>query len=407
MNFIKNGGITTPKGFNASGIYCGIRKKNDKFDLALIYANRMCNSAAVYTKNLVKGAPIYVTRENLENGMAQAIICNSGNANTCNADGIDKAKLICEKTAEVLGIGKNDVIIASTGVIGQPIDAEKIVAALPELTKKLGKNQQSSDDAARAIMTTDLVKKEFAIEVEIGGKTACIAAIAKGSGMINPNMATMLCFITTDLAISVEMLHSALVESIGGTFNMTTVDGDTSTNDMVSVMASGLAGNAEITAKNEDYNLFLTALNMLNKAVCMAIAKDGEGATKLIVSQVFNAKSDETAKKIAKTVVSSPLVKTMIFGADANFGRILCAIGYNGVEVDVNKIDIEFMSAAGSVVVSKNGMSFTFDEETAKKILLENEIYIKINLNDGHNQAEAYGCDLTYEYVRINGDYRS
>ncbi|MDF2686147.1 MAG: argJ [Clostridia bacterium] len=404
ITFVENGGVTTPKGFKAAGVYCGIRKNKEKKDLALIYAEKRCNAAAVYTKNLVKGAPLYVTMANLTDGMAQAVICNSGNANTCNADGEEKANEVCTFLGKALNISRDDIIIASTGVIGQPINNTAILNGIPALINNLSNN---GTDAATAIMTTDLKVKEVAVSFEIEGKKVFLGGMAKGSGMINPNMATMLGFLTTDADISSEMLKAALTESVEETFNMISVDGDTSTNDMVSVMASGLAGNVKITEKNDNYYIFLEALNILNTCLSAKIAKDGEGATKLIKCKVENAKNREIARKVSLTVISSSLVKAAMFGEDANWGRVLCAIGYSGCDVDIKKIDVDFISENGTVSVCKNGAGVEFSEEIAKKVLSVDEIIIAVNLKDGSSVATAYGCDLTYDYVRINGDYRT
>ena len=400
-----DGSVTAPQGFTASGVHCGIRKNKNKRDLALIYCEKPCTAAAVYTTNLVKSAPILVTRANLENGTAQAVICNSGNANTCNSDGIEVAVKTCDLIAKALNIDAKDVIVGSTGVIGQKLPIEPIADSIPELVSALSK--EGATNAAEAIMTTDLVKKEYAVETEIGGKTVRIGGIAKGSGMIHPNMATMLCFVTTDAAISADMLKIAVKTVADKSFNMVSVDGDTSTNDTLSVMASGLAGNAEITEQNDDYNIFVEALTVLCRKLSKEMAKDGEGASKLLICKVSGAKTEADAKGVAKSVVCSSLLKAAMFGSDANWGRVLCAIGYSGCDVDINKVDVSFASKAGKVDVCKNGAGIDFSEELAKTILIEDEIDIIVELNDGNGVAEAYGCDLTYEYVKINGDYRS
>ena len=404
MNFIENGSVTSPKGFLASGVRCGIRPTQTKKDLALIFAEVPCTAAAVYTKILVKGAPLTVTKAHIADGYARAVICNSGNANTCNADGEEKAEMTCEALAKALNISANDIIIGSTGVIGQPINVNAIIGGIPELVEKLSAN---GTPAAEAIMTTDTVKKEYAVEFEIGGKKAHIGAIAKGSGMINPNMATMLSFITTDVKISAKMLDEALHMAVEDTYNMICIDGDTSTNDMVSIMASGLAENEEITTTNKDFGNFVSALTNVTAKIAQSIAKDGEGATKLLRVMVSNCKSVEFARTIALSVVSSSLVKAAMFGADANWGRVLCAIGYAGCDVDITKIDVSFKSAAGEISVCQNGAGIPFSEEIAKEILLCDEIDILVNMNDGCLNAIAYGCDLTYDYVKINGDYRT
>lgn len=404
MKFIENGSVTSPKGFLASGVRCGIRPTQTKKDLALIFAEVPCTAAAVYTKNLVKGAPLTVTKNHISDGFARAVICNSGNANTCNADGEEKAEMTCDALAKALNISANDIIIGSTGVIGQPINVNAIIGGIPELVEKLSEN---GTPAAEAIMTTDTVKKEYAVEFEIGGKVAHIGAIAKGSGMINPNMATMLSFITTDVKISAEMLDVALHMAVEDTYNMICIDGDTSTNDMVSIMASGIAGNEEITTTNADFSNFVSALTNVAAKIAQSIAKDGEGATKLLRVIVSDCKTVEYARTIALSVVSSSLVKAAMFGADANWGRVLCAIGYAGCDVDVTKIDVSFESKAGKISVCENGAGIPFSEEIAKEILLCDEIDILVNMNDGHSNAIAYGCDLTYDYVKINGDYRT
>ncbi len=402
---IISGGICSAKGFKANGIHCGIRKNRLKRDLALIYSESICSAAAVYTTNLVKGAPLKVTKQNIENGYAQAIICNSGNANTCNANGVEIANLTCSLLAEKLNVDKSDVIVASTGVIGQPLDIEPIQKGIKSLVDGLSEN--GSELAAEAIMTTDVVKKEIAVEFEVGGKVCKIGGIAKGSGMIHPNMATMLVFITTDCNISPEMLKKALSSDICETFNMISIDGDTSTNDMVTVLANGMAQNDKIVCEGEDFNAFMKALNTVNVYLCRAIASDGEGATKLLECNVMGAKDKQTAKTVAKSVVCSSLTKAAMFGADANWGRILCAIGYSGAEVDVDKIDVSLKSIKGEILVCKNGSGVDFSEEKAKEILLEKEIDINVNLNVGDFSSTAWGCDLTYEYVKINGDYRT
>ncbi len=402
---IISGGVCAAKGFTASGIHCGIRKNRTKRDLALIYSEKKATAAAVYTTNLVKGAPLTVTKNHIADGFASAVICNSGNANTCNADGVEVAEKMSELLSLELGINANDVVVASTGVIGQPLDITPIKDGIPSLVSALSKN--GSNDAAEGIMTTDTVKKEIAVKFTVGGKECAIGGIAKGSGMIHPNMATMLVFITTDCAISREMLQKALSNDIKNTFNMTSVDGDTSTNDMVCILANGMAENTEITAEGEDFNAFMQALNTVNVYLCRHIAGDGEGATKLIECKVSGGKTEEIAKVTAKSVICSSLTKAAMFGSDANWGRVLCAIGYSGAAVDVNKIDVAFKSAKGEIPVCKNGAGIPFSEEKAKEILLEKEIEIIVKLNDGEYSATAWGCDLTYDYVKINGDYRT
>ncbi|MDD6734962.1 MAG: bifunctional glutamate N-acetyltransferase/amino-acid acetyltransferase ArgJ [Clostridiales bacterium] len=404
MNLI-SGGVCAAKGFTASGVHCGIRKNRTKKDLALIYSEQKASAAAVYTTNLVKGAPLAVTKAHLSDGKAQAVICNSGNANTCNANGIEIAEKMSELAAEALGISPCDVVVASTGVIGQPLDIAPIAGGIPSLVKQL--SDKGGADAAEGIMTTDTVMKEVAVEFTLGGKTCRIGGIAKGSGMIHPNMATMLVFITTDAAVSPAMLQKALSTDIASTFNMVSVDGDTSTNDMVTVLANGMAGNAEIAEENADFMVFMKALNTVTVHLCRMIAGDGEGATKLLECNVSGAKTEEAAKTVAKSVVCSSLLKAAMFGADANWGRVLCAIGYSGADVDVDKIDVSFASRAGKVDVCKGGAGIDFSEETAKTVLSEKEINILVALNDGDAGATAWGCDLTYDYVKINGDYRT
>ncbi len=401
---IIDGGVCAATGFTAGGIHCGIRKNKTKKDLALIFSEKRAAAAAVYTTNLVKGAPLVVTKNHIADGFAQAVICNSGNANTCNANGIEIAEGMSKLVAETMNISENDVVVASTGVIGQPLLIEPIKNGMEELKSSLGNNSQ---DAAEGIMTTDTVLKEIAVSFNIGGKKCKIGGIAKGSGMIHPNMATMLVFITTDCAISPEMLQKALSTDIKNTFNMVSVDGDTSTNDMVTVLANGMAGNEEITSDGEDFNTFMKALNTITVHLCRMIAGDGEGATKLLECQVNGAKTENIAKTVAKSVICSSLTKAAMFGADANWGRVLCAIGYSGADVDVTKIDVSFISNKGEILVCKNGAGVEFSEEKAKEILLEKEIITKIELNDGNSSATAWGCDLTYEYVKINGDYRT
>ncbi|MDL2258676.1 bifunctional glutamate N-acetyltransferase/amino-acid acetyltransferase ArgJ [Eubacteriales bacterium OttesenSCG-928-K08] len=399
------GGVCAAKGFKASGVHCGLRKNKEKPDLALIVSDVMCSAACVYTQNLVKGAPIIITKENVADGKAQAIICNSGNANTCNADGEVVATQMCALVEKEVGIPAKDVIVASTGVIGQPLPIGPIAAAMPALIAALG--YDNGEAAAKAIMTTDLAVKQSAVEFELGGKTCRMGGIAKGSGMIHPNMATMLVFITTDANISPALLKQALSHDILDTFNMISVDGDTSTNDMVSVLANGLAGNPEITEENEDYEAFCAALRAVTTPLCRAIAKDGEGATKLLTCEVENASSEKIARVVAKSIICSSLFKAAMFGADANWGRCLAAIGYSGADVDIQKVGLAFSSQAGTIDVCKNGAGLPFSEEFAKEILMQKEITILVDLHSGTSKATAWGCDLTYDYVKINGDYRS
>ncbi|MBE7061954.1 MAG: bifunctional ornithine acetyltransferase/N-acetylglutamate synthase, partial [Clostridiales bacterium] len=396
---IIQGGVCAAKGFKANGVHCGIRKNRTKKDLALIMSEVPATTAAVYTTNLVKGAPLTVTKEHIKNGIAQAVICNSGNANTCNANGVEIAEAMSALVCDATGIKADDVVVASTGVIGQPLDIEPIKKGIPELVK--GLSIDGGEAAAEAIMTTDLAKKEVAVEFTVGGKVCRMGGIAKGSGMIHPNMATMLVFITSDVCISADMLQKALSTDIQSTFNMLSIDGDTSTNDMVTVLANGMAGNKEITADGEDFNEFMKALNSVTVALCKMIAGDGEGATKLLECNTSGAKTEQIAKTVAKSVICSSLLKAAMFGADANWGRVLCAIGYSGANVDVNKIDVAFKSVKGEILVCKNGSGVEFSEEKAKEILLEKEINILVNLNDGEYSSTAWGCDLTYDYVKI------
>ena len=404
---IISGGVCAAKGFSACGLHCGIRKNKTKKDLSLIYSDTPAAAAAVYTTNKVKGAPLTVTKNNISDGYARAIICNSGNANTCNANGIEIAEKTCELLAEKLNISKNDVVVASTGVIGQPLDITPIKNAMGDLVCALGSSAEKSIEAAEGIMTTDIARKEISVSFEIGGKECRIGGIAKGSGMIHPNMATMLVFITTDCAITPKMLQKALSSDIQNTFNMISVDGDTSTNDMVTVLANGKAGNDIIDSEGEEYSEFMKALNTVTVYLCRAIAADGEGATKLLECEVSGAKDEQNAKIIAKSVICSSLVKAAMFGSDANWGRILCAIGYSGAEVDVEKVAVSFKSSKGEIKVCENGAGIDFSEEDAKEILLEKEITISVKLGDGNAKSVAWGCDLTYDYVKINGDYRT
>ena len=403
MQFI-TGGVCAAKGFTAAGVHCGIRKNKDKKDLALIVSSTLCTAAATYTTNLVKGAPIAVTKANIANGTAQAVICNSGNANTCNADGEAVAAAMCTLVQQQTGIPAANVVVASTGVIGQPMNITPIATAMPALAAALGNH---SHDAVHAIMTTDTKPKEVAVSFTVGGVECHMGGIAKGSGMIHPNMATMLVFLTCDAAISHAMLQKALSADITDTYNMTSIDGDTSTNDMCCILANGQAGNVEITDEGADYTAFCAALHTVNETLCRAIAADGEGATKMLECIVSGAKDKRTAKIAAKSVVCSSLFKAAMFGADANWGRVLCALGYSGADIDVTKVDVAFQSVKGSVTVCQNGAGVPFSEEEAKQILLQPEIKIFIALHSGNASATAWGCELTYDYVKINGDYRT
>lgn len=416
INFV-DGGVCAPKGFRASGVYCGIKtpsadnqdpNRPHKNDICLVVSDVLANAAAVYTQNKVKGAPILVTKSNLSKtgGKAKAIIANSKNANTCNADGEEKAYEMCRLAAQALHIRPEEVIVASTGVIGQILPIEPIAAAIDPLLLAL--SYTGNEAAATAIMTTDTVKKEVAVEFEIGGTVCRLGGMGKGSGMIHPNMATTLNFITTDAAVSTELISKALGKVVKLTYNCLSIDGDTSTNDMVSVMANGMAGNSEITeADSEEYRVFENALFTVMMNLTRMLAKDGEGATKLLECTVCGAKDTDTAITVAKSIIRSPLLKCAMFGADANWGRILCAIGYAEAEFDIHCVNVELTSKAGSIRVCENGTGCPFSEEAAKKILLESEIVISVSIGSGNSEATAWGCDLTYDYVKINGDYRS
>ncbi len=404
MNTIP-GGVCAALGFTANGVHCGIRPNRRRRDLALIASSVPARAAAVYTTNRVKGAPLTVTRAHLADGRAQAVICNSGNANTCNWNGAAIAEDTAALVGDALGIAARDVIVASTGVIGEPLELAPIAAGIPALVA--GLSMDGSAEAAEAIMTTDTVRKEIAVEFTLDGRTCRLGGIAKGSGMIHPNLATMLVFLTTDAAISAEMLQAALSTDVQATFNMVSIDGDTSTNDMVAILANGMAGNAEITAPGADFDIFMRALNTVTVQLCRSIAADGEGATKLLECVVTGARDARAARTVAKSVVCSSLLKAAMFGADANWGRVLCAIGYSGADVDPAKIDVTFRSEAGAVAVCQNGAGIPFSEEAAKAVLSEPEIEILVGLNDGDAASTAWGCDLTYDYVKINGDYRT
>lgn len=400
------GGVTAAKGFTASGIHVGIRKNREKKDLALVWSEKPCSAAAVYTTNQVKGQPLIVTKEHLADGKAQAIIVNAGNANTCTGEaGIAAARRMAALVSQWMGIPATDVVVASTGVIGQQLDVGIIETGMEQLVA--GLSRTGNIDAREAIMTTDTVKKEVAVQFELGGRMVSIGAMAKGSGMIHPNMATMLSFITTDCAISPAMLQKALSASVERTYNRVSVDGDTSTNDMVVVLANGMADNPPIETEGPDFRTFYEALTWLNIQLARMIAKDVEGATKLIECTVEGASDEAKAVELAKGVIRSSLVKTAVFGADANWGRILCALGYTRKDFDPAKVDVAFESASGYIEVCKNGAPLSFNEEKAKKILSYQEVTIYVSLNEGAAQATAWGCDLTYEYVRINGDYRT
>ena len=405
MNFIE-GGVCAARGFRASGIHVGVKTSNtDKKDLALIVSDCDCAAAAVYTKNVVKAAPLHITKEHLSNGHARIVLANSGNANACAPDGEQNAQRSCRAVADALGLSEDDVIVASTGVIGQKLPVEVIENGVGELVAKL--SYDGSGDAATAIMTTDLTKKECAVELEVGGKTVRIGGIAKGSGMIHPNMGTMLAFLTTDCAISPAMIGKALADAARVSFNRISVDGDTSTNDMLSLLANGMAGNDEIKEPGADYEVFAQALNSLCIELAIMMAADGEGATHLITCRVSGAKNEDEAETLSKSVISSTLTKAMIFGADANFGRALCAMGYSGVDFDQYSVSVAFESNAGRIAVCEKGRGLMFDEAIAKKILSEHDVTIDIGMSAGEAECTCWGCDITYDYIKINGDYRS
>ena len=407
LNFI-NGGVCAAQGFKAAGVHMGVKShKTEKKDVALIVSDVDCSASAVFTKNVVKAAPIHVDKEHLKNGKARAIIVNSGNANACAPQGEENAKRMCAAAAKAVGCEVEDVLVSSTGVIGQRINVELIEDGVPALAALLDHSEAASTAAAQAIMTTDTVKKEIAVETEVGGKKVVMGGIAKGSGMIHPNMGTMLCFLTTDCAISPEMIKTALLETVGVSFNRISVDGDTSTNDSCIVLANGLAGNEEIREKGPDYEAFLEALKTLCIQISKELAADGEGAKHLIICNVTGAKDEATAETVGKSVISSSLMKAAIFGADATWGRVLCAMGYSGAEFDPEKVDVHFASVAGDIAVCEQGRGLPFDEDLAKKILSEHDVEINITMGEGSGTATCWGCDLTYEYVKINGDYRT
>lgn len=403
------GGVTAPQGFHANGVHAGVKAGSDpaKNDLALIFSEKECTAAATYTLNRVKAAPLYVTMGHLEDGTARAVIANSGNANACAPYSHEYAERTCASAAEVTGLNKNDFVVASTGVIGQTLNVEAIEAALPALVDGLGSSDAASDAAATAIMTTDTRKKELAVQVEIGGKTVTLGAIAKGSGMIHPNMGTMLCGVTTDCAIDGQVLQTMLREVVSKTFNRITVDGDTSTNDTCVVLANGLAGNPTITGPGPDYDTFCAALRHVCEYEAKMIASDGEGAGRLITCTVQGAESEERAELMAKAVVRSPLVKCAVFGTDANWGRVLCAVGYSGAAFDPKDVEVKFLSQAGQLLVCSGGQGVPFDEDVAKTVLSQDEVVILVTLTAGTASCSCWGCDLTYDYVKINGDYRS
>ena len=401
-----NGGVSSAKGFKAAGLHCGVKADSgDKKDLALVVSECMCSAAATFTTNKVKAAPVYLSMNNIKNGQAKAVVCNSGNANACAPNGEEHAAAMCRKTAEVLGVEENDVLVASTGVIGHEININAIVSGIPEAAEKL--SADGGEDASYAIMTTDLVNKQVCVEIELGGKKVTLGGMAKGSGMIHPNMGTMLCFITTDADVDKDVLSEILKESVRVTFNRISVDGDTSTNDTCIILANGLAGNPRISSEGKDYDVFKEAVEFVCRTLAVKIAKDGEGATKLITCTVKGADSEAKAEKLSMSVIKSPLVKTAMFGEDANWGRVLCAMGYSGEDFDPLKVTVGFSSKAGSIDVCTAGKGLEFDEEKAAEILAEEEITIDITMQEGGFEVTAWGCDLTYDYVKINGDYRT
>lgn len=409
---VVEGGVCAAKGFLANGLNCGLNSDKNKNDLGMVVSEVVCDTAAVYTSNKVKGAPITVTKANLEKtGMkSKTVIVNSKNANTCNADGVEKAQMMCQLAAKALAgkgyeVAPEEVIVASTGVIGQILPIEPIANHVDALAAGLAVDGNLK--AANAIMTTDTVKKEYAVTFEAGGKICTIGGMAKGSGMIHPNMATTLNFVTTDVAIDAGLLQKALSEIVKVTYNCLSVDGDTSTNDMLTVMANGLAGNEKIVSEDDDYAVFKAALYEVLMNLTKMLAKDGEGATKLLECSCAGAPDLDTAIIVAKSVICSPLFKCAMFGEDANWGRVLCAIGYANAEFDIDKVDVNLASEKGSIAVCRNGAGIAFSEDEAKVVLGADEIFIQVNLNQGSVEAKAWGCDLTYDYVKINGDYRS
>jgi len=408
MSKMISGGVCAAQGFRAAGIHVGVKTHAAwKKDVALVVSDVPCAAAAVFTKNAVKAAPIHVTKAHLASGKARAVIANSGNANACAPQGEENAEKMCAAAAKAIGCAPEEVLVCSTGVIGQTLNVQAIENGVPELYAALERSDAASDAAAHAIMTTDTVTKELAVEAEVGGKTVRLGGIAKGSGMIHPNMGTMLCFLTTDCAISAEMLGEALHEAVRVSFNRISVDGDTSTNDTCCILANGLAGNVEIVEKNGDYAAFLQALQTLCVQMARKMAKDGEGARHLITCTVSGAESEDQAETIAKSVISSTLTKAAIFGCDANWGRVLCAMGYSGEQFDPEKVDVSFASNAGKILVCQRGRGLSFDEDLAKKILTESEVEILISMGEGGAECTCWGCDITYDYIRINGDYRT
>ncbi len=401
------GGVTAAKGFKAAGMHAGIRMNKTKKDLGLIVSDVPCSAAGLFTRNKVKAAPVLVNIETIKSGSCRAIIANSGIANACAPHDMENALKMQKVTADVLGLDTGEVLIGSTGVIGVDLNVDIIEAALPELKAKLAYGPEASDDAAHAIMTTDTKKKEQAVEFELDGKTVRIGGISKGSGMIHPNMGTMLCYVTTDCAIEAPVLKKVLKEVCDVTFNRISVDGDTSTNDSLIILANGCAGNTPVEEGREDYQIFKEALQVLCTDLARRMARDGEGAKHLITCEVKNCESEEKAEMLSKAVIGSSLTKAAIFGCDANWGRVLCALGYSGADFDPLKTDIAFISKAGRIDVCQAGKGLAFDEALASAILHEEEVIIEADMHEGNASATCWGCDLTYDYVRINGDYRT
>ena len=405
---IIEGGVTAAEGFQAAAVAAGVKKANRK-DMALVYSTVPCQAAGTFTTNVVKAAPVKWDQQIVySQEKVQAIVCNSGVANACTGqEGMENCQKTAQAAAKALNIGENQVLVASTGVIGQQLPIEKICAGVEQMAPLLSEKKEAGTMAAQAIMTTDTVSKETAVQIQLGGKTVTVGGMCKGSGMIHPNMCTMLSFITTDAAISKEMLQKAMSSTVADTYNMISVDGDTSTNDTALVLASGLAGNPEITQENEDYHTFLEALRQVNETLAKKMAADGEGATALFEVKILGAKDKAQAVTLAKSVITSSLTKAAIFGHDANWGRILCAMGYSGAQFDPEQVDLFFESAAGKLQIIENGVAVDYSEEEATRILSEKEVTAIADIKQGEASATAWGCDLTYDYVKINADYRS
>lgn len=408
MEILKEGGVTAPKGFKAASVAAEIKYKN-RTDMAMIYSEKPCTQAGVFTSNIVKAAPVRWDKAVVtDSPYAQAVVVNSGIANACTGnEGYEYCNESAQCVADCLGIDKSSVLVASTGVIGKQLPMDRIANGIKMLSESLEETIEAGTKAAEAIMTTDTVSKQVAVKFTVDGKEVTVGGMCKGSGMIHPNMCTMLGFVTTDLAISKELLQKALSENVVDTFNMVSVDGDTSTNDTLVVLANGMAGNEMITEENEDYAKFKEALNYVNTTLAKKMAADGEGATALFETKVINAKTKEDARTISKSVICSSLTKAAIYGHDANWGRILCAMGYSGAQFDPEKVELFFESKAGKIQIYKDGVATDYSEEEATKILSEPEVTVLIDMKDGKYEATAWGCDLTYDYVKINADYRS